>query len=268
VVYETEIFPINYADLHGVPNPSVHFFGGQPGAGKSVAEDRIITELESVDGKNSIAEISIDNYRPQHTAYSQLLATDEENLGAYTNQDCWLWSERAKDYVLQLKPHVIREGTLRNPDQTLTDVGSYLESGFRAELHIVAVHEFISRLRYLSRYIDEVEYYGGGRLVPRSLHDEAYQQLPESVAAMTDARMFHKISIHNGNGHIIEEVELTDLDATRKTYMAVMSERDSGKMDKQALIRDIDQQLERAHLIGRPNIAEELQVLRNEVVEA
>lgn len=264
-IFESVILPIHYGGLRSVANPSVHFFGGQPGSGKSVTEGKVIKALVSVDGPGSVAEISIDSYRSEHPAYSRLMSADEENLGTYTNQDCWLWSEQAKDYVLRVKSHVIQEGTLRDPLQTLVDVGRYLDNGFLAELHIMAVHEFVSRLRYLSRYLREVEYSGNGRIVPRSLHDEAYQQLPESLAVMTDAKMFQRVTIHDLNGQVAEQVISSDADSVNRVLTAMMVERDSSRLDKRALVDDIDRQVERAQYINKPTIIGELKGLRNDV---
>lgn len=264
-IFVHAILPSRYEGLLGAANPVVYFFGGQPGAGKSRVESEIRDGIVSVEGLNTVADISIDDYRAQHPAYNAVITTDENNLGAYTNQDCWLWSEQAKEYVLQLKPFVLQEGTLRDPNQTLTDVNRYLENGYTAELHIIAAHEFVSRYRYLDRYVGEVEDKGYGRLVPRSFHDEAYRELPQSVSVMTDSQMFSRVVIHDADGHVIEQVQPDDVDAARRVLAAIADQRDISKLDKQTLLRDVDELIERAQNIGRANVVEQLELLRHDV---
>ena len=263
-VFFEQILPVFYGNCGAVSCPSVHFLGGQPGAGKSFLQQIVASGLKR-DGNDSVATISIDDYREFHDHWDELLRQDDETAGAWTNQDCWEWSRLAMSFVLERGCHVICEGTLRNPGETLADVNEYLEKGFRTELHIVAVHEFVSRLRYLSRYLREVRGRGVGRFIPRSFHDEAYHVLPESVATMVESGMFYQASIHGGTGQVIEQVRADTPDAVHRVLTAVAEERNPVRLDEQALLDGIDRSLELARHVNRPKAVEELETLWRDV---
>jgi len=229
-IFDQDIAPTLYASCNEVSHPSVHFLGGQPGSGKSRLRYLIQHTLENDDGNNSVAWIGIDEYRKYHPGWGELLSQEEAAAGELTNQDCWEWSLVAKNYVINRRCHVVKEGTLRNPVETLADAKDYVEAGYTAELHIIAVHEFISRYRYLHRYISEIETEGHGR----------YIQVIERVPCGTPA--------------------------SAARVRAVLSEqRNPTKINKAILLHDIDDLLGRAALVNRPQAVQEIMALRHDV---
>jgi hypothetical protein len=267
-IFANAIVPGFYRNCGVAPIPIAHFFAGQPGAGKTKMEGATIAALEADGGKDSVAIISLDDYRPFHPMHRELLVADEETAGAAINQDCWLWSEQAKEYVIDSHFNVVQEGTFRDPAATLTDAGRYLEAGYSTEFHVAAVHPFISRLRYLTRYVREVELDGYGRLVPRELHDHACQQLPESVATVAEAGMFEAILVHDDRGDIVARVEFDDPDAVTKLMSVISGQRSVEGLDFEGLLDEIEMVMERARVVGRDMAVGELQALREDVLAA
>lgn len=86
-IFAERIVPTEFAGIAGVDRPVVHFFGGQPGAGKSVAQSAVTTAIIAADGIGAVASIIGDDFRPHHPAYNRLLAEDDEAAAFYTDLD-------------------------------------------------------------------------------------------------------------------------------------------------------------------------------------
>jgi hypothetical protein len=202
-VFDESIRPILYGDLAGVDRPSVHFIGGQPGAGKSQVNGRLERALARRDGEGTVASIAIDRYRDFHPYWEGLLTEDRATAGARVNHDCWRWSHKARDVVLEMErpPHVIHESSLRNPADALADAPRYKERGFTAELHVIGVPSMVSRVRYLRRFLREVDSLAPGRLIPEKMHDEAFDRLPDSVGELVASGQFDAVTIYDANGN-------------------------------------------------------------------
>jgi len=204
-IFLNEILPKRLQNLRGVANPSLHYFCGQPGAGKSTAQTFLRREVLAHDGQDTVASVDIDEYRIFHPAYVELLDTDEKNAGARTNEDAWRWKVQAVDYIQQLesKPHVFEAGTLRDPGSVIAQIRRYQQIGFSTVLHVIAINGLLSRERMLCRYLNEVEVNGCGRMVPRGFHDSTYEKLVDSVAEVLHSGVVERVVIHNSDSEKI-----------------------------------------------------------------
>ena len=86
--------------------------------------------LSEQDGLSSAALIIGDDFRPYHPRYFSLMEKGDELAAFYTDRDSARWVERAIEYTARLKPHVILEGTLRDPQVTLDTAKRYRPEGF------------------------------------------------------------------------------------------------------------------------------------------
>lgn len=138
-IFAERIVPTEFAGIAGVHRPVVHFFGGQPGAGKSVAQGAVTTAIIAADGIGAVASIIGDDFRPHHPAYNRLLAEDDEAAAFYTDLDSGRWFEQAIAWAIERRPHVILEGTFRRPEVTIESAKNFADSGFEAHVHVLAV---------------------------------------------------------------------------------------------------------------------------------
>jgi len=202
-IFEDQIAELRLRALAGVEAPEFRLYGAQPGAGKSRLQAPHGDELKAKSGPGSVANIDIDDYRTYHPQYRMLAEQDPGKVAERTNRDAWLWTERAVEYVQRLRPHVLEAGTLREPDFVLRKVRGYLEAGFATHLYVLAVHEYVSRVRAVIRYLHEVGRQGYGRLVSREFHDEAYRRLPGALRRICDSGTFDSVSILGRNGEVL-----------------------------------------------------------------
>lgn len=108
-IFREYLLPLEYGDVQGVDTPYVHFFGAQPGAGKSVLQGSVRDELIARDGLNTVMTIAGDRFRAYHPEYGRLLEEDDESAALYTDMDTNRWVEQAVNASYDLRPHVILE---------------------------------------------------------------------------------------------------------------------------------------------------------------
>lgn len=104
-----------------------------------------------------------DDFRPYHPSYMQLMAEDDQRAADFTAADSARWVQLAIERSLAVRPHVIIEGTLRRPAVTISSARPYAQAGFASALHVVAVHEHVSRSRIFERYLRQIQHRGVGR---------------------------------------------------------------------------------------------------------
>jgi hypothetical protein len=267
-IFEEEIIPSEFGSLVSVDRPSVHFFGAQPGAGKSSVQAYIQEVLVELDGSLSVASVIGDDFRPYHPEYSALVEENESLAAFYTDRDSGRWVERAINHTLQIKPNVILEGTLRNPQVTLDTATQYQAKGFDREMHIVAVHEFVSRLRIFERYLQQVEDTGSGRYTLPEAHDRSYSALPQSLHTLAESGMFNRITLYNAFGDVLFCAVDTTAAASSDLETILMNERKNGNLDFDSLINTAEQLAKRAKLSYRSAVLGDLTKLTEEIRRA
>lgn len=254
-----------FSQLESVTHPTVHFFGGQPGAGKSSMQDPIISHLHNQDGAESVAQVIGDEFRIYHPMYTKLLEHDDNEAAFYTDRDSGKWIEKSIDLVVNKKSHLVLEGTLRNPDVTLKTAALCTANNYEANLHVVAVHEFISRARIFHRYIGQIHAGGNGRYTLPESHSRAYDMIPTTVEALARSQQFSAITLYDANGETIARQHGSELKTPQQLLETLDRQRDTVSIDYTQLLEDIDNLLEQLGAMGRPAALNDLQLLKIDV---
>jgi len=263
-IFEEEIVPVEFGNLLSVNNPSVHYFGAQPGAGKSAVLATIRQALTEQDGISSVASVIGDNFRAYHPNFSDLMEESDDLAAFYTDRDSGRWVEQAIVHTLQVKSHVILEGTLRNPQVTLNTAAQYQAGGFDQEMHILVVHEFVSRLRIFERYLAQVKDKGSGRYTVTEAHNRAYAALPLSLKVIAESGLFNRITLYNALGSVLFRTDGTD-DTFPALETVLMSERSGDNLDFESLIAKAKQLTMYAKQVSKPRIIDDLARLTEEI---
>ena len=207
-IFEGIIAPHFLGDLSPCEEPVAYFTGGQPGAGKSSLQKFIKKNYSP-----SAVVIEGDAFRSFHPDFDELSKT--KNFARLTAQDSAKWVERSIDYVQNNKTSVILEGTLRRPYITINTAQSFAERGFQNQLHIMAVHGYISRYRILKRYLHAKQIHGNGRYTFLNDHNASYNNIAKSVRSILHSNYFQYLSIYDAyaNPRIdMLEVNLVEID--------------------------------------------------------
>lgn len=201
-IFEESIVPSLYDNLSAVDEPTALFFRAQPGAGKSLARDRVAEQYDDA----TVMKIDIDDFRPFHPDYAALQKEGKARAAFYTDLDCGTWTEQAVSLSMETQSHVTLEGTLRNEEPTLRTAQEYAARGMSSELYILAVHELTSRSRIFQRYIDQMQTQGTGRYTLPEAHDVAYNALHGTTRRTVESGLFRQISLVNKDGEVVETV--------------------------------------------------------------
>ena len=262
-IFTEDIAPTYFNHAAYLKMPELHAVGAQPGSGKSTLIDEITIALKNRFGNDSVVSIIGDELRGFHPNYKRLLEIDASRAAYYTDADSGRWVEQAIALTAQQGNCVIIEGTLRNPEVTIRTASHYLKHGFTAHLHVLAVHEFVSRSRIFNRYFEQVEKSGQGRYTLPKAHDLSYKALPKSVALLTDSLLFKTVTLYDPRLNPICAINLPKKDAGQEVLTKLEKCRDNKYVDTADILLTTDRLLPQAKKHGR--IYSDLQNLRKAV---
>jgi len=259
-IFINRIAPAFFSHAAHLKMPELHAVGSQPGAGKSALINELANGLEKQFGKDAVVSITGDDLRSFHPQYDKLFEIDSSLAAYHTDTDSGRWVEQAIELTAQQGNCIIIEGTLRNPETTARTVSQYLKHGFSAHLHVLAVHEFISRTRIFSRYFDQIERNGRGRYTLPGAHDRSYKVLPESVITLTDSSLFETVTLYDQDQAPILTINLPEKNASRKVSTALEKCRNNKNVNIADVLLTIDSLLPKA--IRHDKIGMDLQELQ------
>ena len=206
-VFETLIVPELFAKAVAQSSPVAIVFGGQPGAGKSVAVDRAVLELRQRGGS---AEIIGDDLRPFHPKFKQLMQQDDKTAAFYTDRDTGRWVEKAIDYAAKHRFNVVIEGTMRNPDAVAKTLSSFRAAGYETDARALAVNERLSWQGVMQRYEAQKADRGNARMTAPHSHADAYAGVPVTLERIERDRLADRVSLYRRSGAVIYSNELVN----------------------------------------------------------
>lgn len=187
--------------------PTFVLLGGQPGAGKTRAQDAIARSHPAM------AAVTGDDFRIHHPDFVTLAKTDplgmpnttsavagplvrrclDHALGKRYDDAGALVDERAERYS------VLLEGVFSNPDMVLNTVEEFAAAGFDVHAYAMAVPEHLSRLSAEYRYLAAGSPYAA-RWTPPTAHDRSFNALPETVAALEQSPLVSRLEVWTRTG--------------------------------------------------------------------
>ncbi len=174
--------------------PHIVILGGQPGAGKSFLARSACARF--FDGK-PVAVLNGDNYRFEHPHAIEILMNDDKLFAERTDPDVRVWTQRLLAAAATNRRNILFEGTMRNKEPLMGTISRLSGDGYRVDVSVLAVPASISRLGIIDRYEHEKALFGYARWTPMQSHDEAYRNLPETVAAIESKSPIDSINIYN-----------------------------------------------------------------------
>ena len=188
--------------------PVALLVAGQPGAGKSAAEDEL---LDRVGGGAEFVAIDADKLRPYHPAHDPAHRADDRTAAAGLQPVASQWVSMAWDHCIDHQYNIIYSGLLRDPDDAAALTARLRNAGYRVELAVVAVHQAQSRLGILTRYQDGRDSEQGfGRYVPAELHDAAYRGVLDTVERVEAEQLVDAVRVFRRDGDELYTNRLDD----------------------------------------------------------
>lgn len=177
--------------------PALVYTGGQPGAGKSRANER------AAQARPSLVPIIGDDLRQFHPDYPQLMREDPLAMPAATAQASGQWIGMSAEYLREARADVLIETTLRSPDAMASTIASFREAGYVVELRVVAVPHEVSRLSTVERYTGQVEATGAGRWTPAADHDQAFARGVGTAEGLVASGAVDRFVIEDRSGAVL-----------------------------------------------------------------
>jgi predicted ABC-type ATPase len=185
--------------------PVAKILAGQSGAGKSTLVDGLEDELRA---KGGFITVSADVMRLR-LPYLDELDTNAPDFAPQTAADAGALAIAVRHEAMARRRNVVVDGTLWSPDAAVALAKDLRASGYRTELHALAVNEQISYQRAATRYERERAAGGLARWTVRELHDRSYHGVADSVRRLEYTAAVDRVVIHNRLGDIIHDAAPT-----------------------------------------------------------
>ncbi len=198
--YNKEEFEIQYQKIFNAlvkDNVSqnkrcVIFLGGQPGSGKSTFVDQDDVFLQYI-------KINGDEYRKFHPRYKDIVTYDIDNMPERTQGFVNECVERLIQDLSNEGYNLIIEGTLRNPEVTITTCNMLKGKGYRTDLYVMAVDATTSWESTLNRAKLSREIGNIPRLVPIDKYNYIVNYLVNNVDMIDKSACFDDIHVVDRN---------------------------------------------------------------------
>lgn len=218
-IYKT-IFARYAQNYPSIQFPRIAILGGQPAAGKSSVAKRIMPSFSSA---AMPVHIDLDELRQFHPQYQTIYNTDPLNMGTHTHSAAGEWTVMLLHDAKTAKNDILYEITLRSVDWTKLEIERFKDDGYAVDLHVLAVHESISRLGLFQRFENAVKEGKVPRFVPLAVHDAAYQNLPGNVDYLENTCFLDTVTVNNRKGDILYNRE--DQQGDPAAMKAILDER-------------------------------------------
>lgn len=192
-IFENDICPDLFLSSAPSVRPVAIIFGGQPGAGKSLAVDIAVQELGHCGGA---VQIIGDDLRAYHPSYELLMLNDDKTAAYYTDRDTGLWVEKAIAEAKAQKFNLIIEGTMRDGDKVASTMQSLRGAGYQIDARVMAVNPRLSEQGILQRYERQKAVFGYGRMTTPEAHQAGLDGVLKTVERIESEKLADRITIY------------------------------------------------------------------------
>lgn len=194
-IWRTDILPTISERMVLASHPVTVFLGGQPAAGKTRAQRRLIDAYEGM-----LTPIVGDDFRRYHPDYERLLSENPLAMPDATAEAAGYWTGKAVGYADAHKVSCIIEGTWRNAPIVLGEAEKARRLGRGTHAVVLAVPPVLSRLGMLARFYYDLEAGGRARWTPPQAHENTVRALPSNVHAVAMSGLFDRLSVMDRSG--------------------------------------------------------------------
>ncbi|MFD9248124.1 zeta toxin family protein, partial [Streptomyces sp. NPDC059556] len=199
---------------------------GQTGAGKTAITSLATATLTA---RGEPVNINLDTYKPYHPKFVELMAADDTTASAYTSIDGHKWMEKAEAFAIEQGFDIVLESAMRNPRDFEEPAERLRAAGIRVEVPVVAVHESMSRLGALDRYLQQVQAFGQGRMIDHAIHDACYHGVVRATGQIDSDRLADAVFVVRRDATVVYSNRLDEQGewvTPPGAPAAVMGERD------------------------------------------
>lgn len=183
-----------YLDAHTASSfPRLVVLGGQPGSGKSLLAQKILTR-----NKNMVF-INGDELRSFHPKLTEISMRYPLDTAAATDADVRRWTSELFEEARSRRIDILFEGTLRT-SLICETIDVFFSDGYRVDIVVAAVHPLESRFSIFARYLLRVASDGYARFTPASGHEDALSGMPNTLRQIVTEGKTSSIMVVDRNG--------------------------------------------------------------------
>ncbi|MDR2080755.1 MAG: zeta toxin family protein [Campylobacteraceae bacterium] len=209
-------------------NPTAFFLGGQPGAGKSTSQKKIIKEYLN----NNALAISIDDFRQYHPHFKEIYDTYGADSAVYTHRFASDIAKNIRQKCIEQKYNVVVEGTFKNYESTSKTIDEFNRGGYECNITVVACPEQLSY--FSTKHRIEKDRLSGEliRAVPTDVHKEAIDALAENTQKLFENTKYNIFEIRSRDGN---KLYSNKENITEKTPKGILDIEINRKLNKEEI---------------------------------
>lgn len=173
--------------------------GGQPGSGKS-AFAREILKINK-----GMVFINGDDLRAYHPKYYFYLKENDVEAADMTQAVCNFWIESLIEECIRQNLNFIIEGTMRKKEVPMKTASILHNAGYVINLVVISTPYELSLLSLDRRYKELKRLGQPARFTKKESHDEAYQNIENTLADLISSQMFKRFFVYKRNLSGFEE---------------------------------------------------------------
>lgn len=190
-IFREMIMPQAIAGIEPEAVKKAFILGGQPGSGKSACAREILKR-----DKNTVF-VNGDDLRAYHPRYYFYLRDNDIEAADLTQAVCNYWIERLIDECISNGFNFIVEGTMRKIDAPLRTAQKAKNVGYNVNLAVISTPYELSLLSLERRYQEIKRLEGFARYTKKESHDEAYNNIEQTLAELSDSGLFNRFIIYS-----------------------------------------------------------------------
>lgn len=192
-----EWFPPQSSPTPG--QPAIVLLGGQPGAGKSLATQRIIGMYEDA----RMVAVTGDDFKRFHPHYHRLLRQAPLQMPDITDQASGPWVVMSKDYARDHGRSFLLEGTFHTPEVTLSTAQEFSDRDFQTHIVALAVPRHVSLLDAADRYFRDHAHGRAARFTSAQRHDRGFEGTAAMMDAVRPSPYVDRVSVLTRSGEVL-----------------------------------------------------------------
>ena len=197
-IFNEAILPKIVRRTQEAERPITVFLGGQPGAGKTKGQQRVVEMYP----QRELLPIIGDDFRQHHSEYEYLIENEPFRMPDETAYAAGRWTGMAVDYAKRNGISCIIEGTWRNLDTVLGEAKADRSRNRGTHAVIVAVPPLLSRIGTLGRFYFQMDETGIARWTPPEAHENTVLALGTNVPRIARSGLMNRLTVLDGNGNI------------------------------------------------------------------
>lgn len=184
-----------------VPKPKLILLGGQPGSGKSRSLAPTAERDLAASGRPML--IDADQLRMHHPQWQEAILETDVTAAEKTHPDARIWVGKACALGIEKRCNVLFDGTLASAQSTARVIDQFSRAGYEIEVRILAIDARASWLGVLYRYEEKKRNRQPARMTPRQVHDDAFDGIPKTLAAIETDKRVGRIQIVACGGAVL-----------------------------------------------------------------